>query len=290
VNKIALGTAQFGMDYGINNRRGKIPQNELFEILNLAFQSGIDTLDTAHSYGDSETLIGAFSENFKKKIKVVSKLPACNPQEVNNIFLSSLEKLKVKSIYGYLIHNFKAYSENPKIWNILETFKSHKQIKKIGFSIYYPYELESLLENKVNMDIIQVPYSIFDQRFVPYFPELKKNGIEVHIRSVFLQGLVFKDPDELDNHFVRVKDKVRKLHLLSSELGISVASLCVDFTILNKFVDKVIVGIDGMDHFREIISSLSYLADVERVINTLSIFKEDDENIILPINWTSVTA
>ena len=94
-NKIALGTAQFGMDYGINNTRGKLPKNEVFEILNLASKSGVDTLDTAYSYGESETLIGEFIAKNKKGFHIISKLPKCEISEVENILNSSLFKLNI---------------------------------------------------------------------------------------------------------------------------------------------------------------------------------------------------
>jgi len=284
-NKIALGTAQFGMDYGINNQRGKIPEKEVFEILYEALSSGIDTLDSAYAYGDSEAVIGNFIRESRKDFKIVSKSPKCEIKEMESIFDSSLKQLGINAFYGYLIHSFDHYRSYPEIWNKLERLKSKEKIEKIGFSLYYTSELDHILENNLNIDIIQVPYSIFDQRFAKYFQELKNKDVELHVRSVFLQGLVFRNPGELDNYFTKIKDKLENLNLLSIKQNIPIVALCLNFAVLNSFVDKVVVGVDSLNNLKEIISSLKYHGDVQNIISKLSLFKEEDENIILPFNW-----
>lgn len=288
-NKVALGTAQFGMNYGINNLRGKIPRDEVFDILNLALKSGVNTLDTAYSYGESETLIGEFIAENKKDFHIISKLPKCELSEVENILNSSLLKLNIDAFYGYMIHNFQYYIKNPDIWNILETLKSNGKIEKIGISLYYPYELEYLIKNGIKMDLIQVPYSIFDQRFEQYFSKLKNSDVEIHVRSVFLQGLVFKNPDELLGHFEKIKEKIIYLNSISTKLNVPIAALCINFAILNEFVDKVVVGVDSADNLHDIVSSSKYHIKVNDVLYELSNFKENDENIILPVNWKVIT-
>lgn len=285
MHKVALGTAQFGMNYGINNKRGKIPKKEVFEILTEALKSGIDTLDTAYSYGESEAVIGEYIKKYKKKIKIVSKLPKCNPKEVKNIFHFSVKRLNGSSLYGYMIHSFQNYVENSKIWNIMEQLKSDGKIEKIGFSIYFPNEVEYFLKNNIKIDIIQIPYSIFDQRFAEYLPELKNKDVEIYARSVFLQGLVFKHPDRLNDYFVKIKKKIENLNSLSIKLNIPIASICINFAVLNKFIDKVVVGVDSIENLKEIIRSPNYLNDVENILPMLSGFKVDDEKIILPLNW-----
>ena len=285
MNKIALGTVQFGMDYGISNKRGKIPRDEVFEILKEASEFGIDTLDTAYLYGESETVIGDFIKKYKKQFRLVTKSPDCKIEQIEDLFDISLKKLNIRRIYGYLIHNFQHYKENPKIWDILEKLKKENKIQKIGFSLYYPSELECLLKKKIEIDIIQVPYSIFDRRFEPFFNEIKNKNVEIHVRSVFLQGLVFKNPEELVGHFAKIKEKILALNSLSMKYDIPMGALCLNFAILNDSVDKVVVGVDSIENFKENVSSLDYLTDVRNIINQLSQFKEDDEKIILPVNW-----
>jgi len=284
-NKIALGTAQFGMDYGINNKKGKIPKDEVFKILTESLNFNIDILDTAYAYGESELVIGEFIKNNQKQFRIISKLPECTPEKVIGLFEESLKHLGVDSLYGYMIHSFGQYQKNPEIWEILKDLRSNGKIKKIGFSLYYPSELDHLLENRIEFDLIQVPYNIFDQRFGQYFSKLKEKEIEIYVRSVFLQGLVFKNPSQLDEYFAAIKEKLRRLHSLCAKIDVPVVSLCLNFAILNKFVDRVVVGVDSFDNFKEIVSSGDYIKDVETLYKELESFKLNDEKIILPFNW-----
>jgi aryl-alcohol dehydrogenase-like predicted oxidoreductase len=284
-NKIALGTAQFGLDYGISNKTGQIPENEVFDILNESMRSGIDVLDTAYVYGNSELVIGNYTKKHRHVFKIISKLPECDPKDVKNIFESSLEWLGADDLYGYMCHSFQHYRDNPEIWSILKTLKSEGKINKIGLSLYYPSELEYIIENKINVDIIQVPYNVFDRRFEQYFPVLKNKGVEIFVRSVFLQGLVFKEPSELDDYFAKIKGKIATLHSLAAELDIPIASLCLNFAVLNEFVDQVVVGVDSIQNLKEIVSSFVCNADVKNVLKKLDSLREVDENMILPTNW-----
>ena len=290
-SRLVLGTAQFGMDYGINNKRGKIPKKEAFKILQEAIDSGIDSIDTASAYGESEAILGDFIKEFTGEIKIVSKLlPDCGHRQVNEAVKSSLGKLNVHTLYSCLIHSFEDYKKDRRIWEELEKLKSDGKIKKIGFSLYFPLELESVLGDNLKIDMIQVPFSIFDQRFSPYLSELKKRKVEIYTRSVFLQGLVFKKPDGLDNYFERIRDKIRRLNLLSKELEVPISALCINFVLFNEFIDRVVVGVDTLENLREIICAVNYSAKVKSIIHRLSGLREDNEKIILPFNWDFVKA
>ena len=141
------------------------------------------------------------------------------------------------------------------------------------------------MENNLNIDLIQVPYSIFDQRFARYFQELKSKDVEIHVRSVFLQGLVFRNPGELDNYFIKIKDKLENLNLLSGKQNIPMVALCLNFVALNESIDKVVVGVDSLNNLKEIVSSLDYMNGVRNILQELYSFREDDEYMILPLNW-----
>lgn len=284
-NKLVLGTAQFGMDYGINNERGKIPREEVFEILSEALSSGIDTFDTAYDYGESELLIGEFVKTFQKNLRIISKLPKCEPSEVDSLFNTSIDRLGVDSLYGYYIHNFQNYIENQGIWEVLEDMKAGEKIRKIGFSLYYPSELEYILNNNVNVDMIQLPYSVFDRRFEKYFSTLKNKNVEIYVRSIFLQGLGFRDPLKLKGSFEKIKDKILGLRLISKKMNIPLASLFLNFVMLNNYVDRVVIGVDSLENLREIVTYSSQENEVEPVMEELAFYRENDEQIILPVNW-----
>lgn len=285
MNDIILGTAQFGMDYGINNTRGKIPYDEIPAIMDRSFASGVDTVDTAVSYGESESIIGNYLKRSKKPFKVISKLPACGSEDVRKIVSGSLKKLNASTICGYLIHNFASYEKDAKVWSELEHLREGGIIEKIGFSLYTPSELEKILKAGLEIDIIQIPYSIFDHRFTPYLSALKKMGIELHARSVFLQGLCFKDPEKVGENFTPFKQILKKLRTLSGESAVPVSSICLDFVLQDEFIDKVIVGVDNLRHLEEILKAPEYSAKVNDILCKLDSFTLEDEDIILPFRW-----
>lgn len=286
MDKIVLGTAQFGMDYGINNKRGKIPLSEAYKILNLAIESKIDTLDTAVSYGESEEVLGKLMKGSVYEWKIISKLPECKNSQVEAIVDTSLKKLNITKLYGCLIHSFDSYKRDMRIWDGLERLKADSKITKIGFSLYYPKELEFILQKNIRIDLVQLPFNIFDQRFLSYLPQLKEKGIELYARSVFLQGLVFKDPKELGGYFDPIRKKIEELKYLSMESEIPIFALCLNFVLMTNDIDKVVAGVDNLLNLREIVSVLDFSSRLNSAIfGQLSDFRIDDENIILPFKW-----
>lgn len=285
MNKIVLGTAQFGMDYGINNKRGKVSQKEVFVILNKAMENGIDTFDTAHAYKESEKVLGEFIKFHRNKLRIISKLPECVANEVRDKVRDSLDRLNLSSIYGYLIHRFEDYEKDNDIWLELEKLKRQGKIEKIGFSLYFPSQLERIIKTGLKIDIVQIPFSVFDQRFKAYFPELRKRNVEIHVRSIFLQGLVFKKPLELDNYFKSIQSRIEKLHMLSNDTGIPVFALCLNFVFKNEFIDKVVIGVDSALQLNDLIRSSVFFHESDKAFLLLSDLALNDENVILPFKW-----
>jgi aryl-alcohol dehydrogenase-like predicted oxidoreductase len=285
MNKIILGTAQFGMDYGIHNERGRIPKEEVFQILDKAAIEGIETLDTAYAYGESENIIGGFIKSTGKKMRVITKLPACGHSEVRKMVEESLRSLNSSALEGCLIHNFAHYKEDVGIWDELEGLKREGKVKKIGFSLYHPGELEEIFKEKLKADIVQVPLNIFDRRFSDYLPQTRERGIEVHARSVFLQGLVFEAPQKLGSHFKSIKNTLERLNKISDEASIPLFALCLNFVLQNEFVDHAVVGIDSIGHLDQIVAISNHSVSMNRVNPQLADLRVDDENIILPFNW-----
>ncbi len=285
-NKLALGTVQFGMDYGINNKQGQIPKTQVFQILNYVKSNGIDTLDTAYNYGESEKVIGAFIKQASQKdFKLISKLPDAQPNQLLKVFKQSLLNLNTKKLQGYLFHSFQSFLNHPENLEILKDLKNKGLINQIGFSLYYPSEAEYLIKNKVEFDLIQIPYNIFDQRFDKIINKLKKTGKEIHTRSVFLQGLMFKKPNELTGQFNSIKTKIEEINHLAEKLNLSISAICLNFALLNKNIDKVVIGVDNLNNLKENIHDLNFKESVEKIYPTLLKLKVTDEDIILPTNW-----
>jgi uncharacterized protein len=285
MSKLALGTVQFGLDYGINNSRGRVPKDEVFAILNRARQAGIDTLDTAYGYGESEAVLGEYLRGKNNDHKIISKLPKGKAAELKDVPADSLKRLGISQFYGYLLHDLNSFIADPSLWALLQKLKQEGLAKKIGFSLYYPAEVDQLLEQGIKFDLVQVPYNIFDRRFEDKFAQLKKLGVEVHVRSVFLQGLAFKAPQNLPETLRPLAPRLEKLRALSERSGLSLPELCLGFVLANDSIDKVVVGVDGLDNLNEIINSASGGKLNAQLKSDLAQLREDDEALILPINW-----
>jgi len=283
--KLGLGTVQFGMDYGINNTRGKVLKEEAFEILKVAWNNGIDMLDTSALYGESEYVIGQFLKENNVPFEIISKLPPCYADDVETRLCESLKKLDRDRLFGYLVHHFDFFRGNRHIWDFLQKAKLQKKVDKLGFSLYYPQEVEYLIRENVEFDMVQVPFSVFDQRFSGALKVLREGNVEIHVRSVFLQGLVFKNALTMHGIFENFKYKLSSLHSISQDINVPISALCLNFAVLNEYVDKVIIGTESLNNLRENINALSYQDRVGDVYNSLLDLKEDNEKIILPFNW-----
>lgn len=289
VKRLCLGTVQFGLDYGIANQRGKISEGEVGQILTYAHQVGIDTIDTGQAYGDSEHVIGKFIEGGMCDFNIITKTPSLNGFEgegnAKNIIQPSLKALGREKIYGYLVHQFSDYLTHHALWGMMEELKREGIVQKIGFSIYKPEELELLFDRNVPFDIIQFPYSIFDRRFEQYFSRLKEKNIEINVRSVFLQGLAFLNPDTLPEHLVHARDDLKRLIDASKEINVPVHAVCLNFVLLNSDIDIAIIGIDSLEQLKQNIDAVKFLSEVQRIYDDIKAISINDESILLPYNW-----
>jgi aryl-alcohol dehydrogenase-like predicted oxidoreductase len=201
--RLAIGTAQFGFKYGIFNKK-KIDIKEFKKIEKLILKSKVTFIDTAINYGESETVIG---KSKLKKLSIITKIKipngnVCLNNWVNKTIKSSLARLKVNSIYGVLVHDFRdVLGVKGRLYlKILRELKKRGIIKKIGLSIYNPMELKKVWKFW-KPDIVQAPFNIFDQRLLNqgWIKKLKKNKKEIFVRSCFLQGLLINDYTLINN-------------------------------------------------------------------------------------------
>ncbi len=286
INRICLGTAQFGLDYGIANTRGRMSEEDVKTVLKYASAHGVKVLDTAAVYGQSEEAIGRALKHLNRSFDIVSKLPSSSDGKsgVRETVLSSLKKLGIKKTYGYLLHSFEDY-RRPEIWDELNGLKSDGIVEKVGMSLYLPQEAEQLLKDKVALDIVQVPYSIFDRRFEPYLSQFKKQGVEVFVRSVFLQGLAFLDPNKLPASLVGARAQLNSLRKISVKGGVSISAMCLNFALNNPNVGRVIIGVDNPDHLKINLSDLRFFAKTKTFFEDFQMAVIKDDDILLPYRW-----
>ena len=279
--KIAIGTVQFGLDYGISNNTGMVSFGKVSEILSYAKMKGIDCLDTAQAY-NSEDVLGRIA--VAKDFNIISKFSDVD-SPISETFKSSLSLLNVNEIYGYLAHSFSIIEKNFEHYKKLIEFKREGLIHKIGVSLYHPEEAQYLLDRGIEVDLIQIPYSVFDQRFNAILPKLKEKGIEIHSRSTFLQGLIFLEIEKLHPYFYSVKNKLKDYHDFCSKIMLDASAVALNFVIANEYIDKVVLGITNVDELKINLDALNYFELVNDRIEELGDFKINDEKILLPYLW-----
>jgi aryl-alcohol dehydrogenase-like predicted oxidoreductase len=273
IEKIGLGTVQFGLDYGISNKQGITSTDEVRSILDYARSIGIDLIDTAYGYGTSEEVLGKVGTD---TFNIVSKfLPSASELNIKDQVNTSLQRLGVNHLYGLLAHRPIELIKNPWDWEYLLKLKQDKVVSKIGFSFNSPDEADILISSGYIPDLIQVPFNYLDNRFKPSIVELKKNGCEVHARSAFLQGLFFIDPEQLDDFFSEVKHVIIQLQTN----GASLPGLLLKYCLQMPFIDKVIIGVNNKKQLIENIGSIN--TDEQLVENKVEIKHE----ILTPSKW-----
>lgn len=288
--KLALGSAQFGLPYGVANKTGKTPEAEVEKILQIGFDHGIDTIDTAIAYGDSEKVLGTIGVN---QFKVVTKLPACNvePAEVKNwvykLLEGSLTRLRIDSLYALLLHNPRDLTSGlgEELAGVLSNLRSTGRVEKIGVSIYDPLELEAAT-GAFPLNIVQAPANLVDRRLERsgWLSRLNVQNIEVHVRSPFLQGLLLMPRHAIPSRFDRWSWLWDRWHGNLKELNISPLSPCLSYSLSLPHVDRVVVGVESVLQLRELIESASF----ESPSNDWSFMGHDDLELVYPSRWAGL--
>lgn len=260
-NKLVIGTAQFGINYGIANSLGQVKSEEAKKILDYALSEDINYIDTATSYGESEKVLG---NNDVNRFKIITKIPKI-PHDQTNVYdwlepsvLDSLNRLNVKSIHALLLHSPEDLLgvHGLTIYKGLRELKSKGIVKKIGVSVYSIDEIE-VITDKYDIDIIQCPLNLVDRSLVEsgWHKRLKKMGIEIHVRSIFMQGLLLMKKDLIPNNFSKWKNIWSKWHSWVEEKNINTLDACIAFVSSIDEIDRIIVGVDSLEHLEEIVQS-----------------------------------
>jgi aryl-alcohol dehydrogenase-like predicted oxidoreductase len=291
MSKIALGTAQFGLDYGISNTHGKTNENNVDKILQYAYNNGIDTIDTATQYGNAESVIGRCTDN-NHNWKIVTKTPhfsgSCidkvHSKQLIQYFNKSMSNLKKKNVYGLLMHSCDdLFKHNGNLlFDEMKAFKSAGMVEKIGVSIYSSDQIDRILDN-YSIDLIQLPINIFDQRLIDdgSLAKLKKYNVEIHARSVFLQGLLLMPFENIHPWFNPIIGTLEEFHSEGKKRGMSPLQLSIGFVQSISEIDKIVIGVNTLRQLSEIINI------IPTRINTTDLSNMSIRNtaFINPSNW-----
>ena len=289
MSKIALGTAQFGLPYGISNTRGQVNRNELEAIFQVARSANISLLDTAIAYGNSEESIGA-SDSLG--FEIVTKLPPLSGAEtsvsqwVQFQVANSLTKLKRNSVYGLLLHNpsdlLGPYGD--ELLTSLENLKRDGVIQKFGISIYSPNELDSLTAYKPHFlpDIVQTPLNIFDRSIESsgWLTRLFDMNVEIHARSVFLQGLLMQTATERSTAFNNWSSMFTEFESWINAQQLNPLAACLGHVLSYPEVAKIILGVTSANELKQIIAALS-----TNHLRAPQSLQSLDVDLIQPMNW-----
>lgn len=287
--KIALGTVQFGLEYGVANQTGRVPPEAAKSILQQAAVQGVDTLDTAIAYGDSEAILGQAGVD---GWNVITKLPRL-PEGCVDVAAwveaqteGSLNRLGASQLHGVLLHCPEQLlgADGRSLFRALWRIKTQGLTRKIGVSVYRPEELDRLMA-EMQFDLVQAPLNILDRRLVEsgWARQLKKQGTEIHVRSAFLQGLLLMAPDQRPAKFSRWNSIWSEWSRWLGETGLTPLQACLGYAMGVEDVDKVVVGIDSAKQFQEIFaarnSSLPNLPNWPQPI---------DADLINPSHWNQL--
>ncbi|MCQ2153877.1 MAG: aldo/keto reductase [Bacteroidales bacterium] len=272
--KLVLGTVQFGCRYGINSA-GRPDAKAVNDIAVAAFSSGVSLLDTSSAYGESEDVLGSCEAC--RPFGIVSKYPK-GGGGVAEAFETSLRRLGRTSLYGYLLHHFDVWKENPGIWDDFLCLRDTGRVSKIGFSLYSPEELDMILEKGVEFDLLQIPRNVFDRKFDTYLKELCESGVEIHVRSTFLQGLFFKDRDSLPERLKPMRKYLEALDRCAADNNMGIHEIALNFNVHNPYVGGVLVGVDNVAQLRSNIIAIGDRA-VDPGIDVA------ETALLNPVNW-----
>lgn len=282
--KLALGTVQFGLNYGAFNLSGKPSADEVKNILTCAAKNQIRTLDTAAAYGESEKVLGECMSG--SEWQVVTKIPPVTSlaMSVEESFVNSLLNLRCSSVYALMMHSADDLLGDRRnaLWDSLCRLKHEGKVEKIGISIYREDQVEQVLK-EFPLEIVQVPISILDQRLLKSgcLGRLKDRGIEVHARSIFLQGLVLNPVESLKSFFDPMKPQLTQMRSTFSALGITSLEASLAFVRDLAEVDKMVVGVESTTQLQEIVSAYK----AEKLANPSQFAWSGDVQFLNPGSW-----
>jgi len=286
MNRIVLGGAQLGLPYGILNGGETLSREEAARILNTAVDHGIDSIDTAIAYGQSESIIGATSEN---RFKIISKLPP-HPVDISNVsewvhsqVHGSLSRLKCTSLDALLLHRPQDLTgdQGAELYAAIGSLMAEKMIHRFGVSIYSPNDLEGII-GTFDIHVVQAPLNVFDRRILGVTDQLSALNIEVHARSVFLQGVLIANPKDRPRRFEPWSEHFALFDEWVRSSGVSAMACCMGFALQQPGIAKLVIGTTSAKSLDEIMNSIP-----NSVLEVPAHLQSSVEQLIDPRVWNA---
>jgi len=280
LDKIALGTVQFGLAYGINNTAGQTKRDEVSKILNRCKELGIRHIDTAAAYGSAENVLGEViqSEGLSHSFQITTKYKS---DGFNNLSLStsnSLLKLRIDKLYCQMFHSYRDFKND-------EDCIRPNSVDKIGVSVYTNEELLDTIENSI-IRVVQSPFNLFDNDAVrgEALKKAKEKGVEIQVRSAFLQGLFFMDRNSLPLSLRELKSHLEALDRICSDNQITMSQLALGYCLSKDYIDKVVIGVDSLEQLNLNIEAIKTPLP-KFIIEEIDNIKVTNQSLLNPTNW-----
>ena len=278
LEKLGLGTVQFGQAYGISNRQGQVTAPEAARILALAADSGIRLLDTAANYGEAEAVL---ARRDTRPFRIVTKTIGVG-HGVEAVVARARQSATMLRADTLLVHAASdlAGTDGDALWRALLGLRDDGTFRKIGISVYVADDPASLAK-RFRPDVMQLPFSLLDQRLLANgtLSALDDLGVEIHARSLFLQGLLFLDelPEKLGGataHLTKIKTQLR-------DASVSPLAAALGFVLARPEIAFGLVGVTSADELQDIIAATTVgLPDLDWASFALS-----DETVLTPSLW-----
>jgi aryl-alcohol dehydrogenase-like predicted oxidoreductase len=286
MNRIVLGGAQLGLPYGILNGGETLSREEVARILDTAVDRGIDSIDTAIAYGQSESVIGETSQN---RFNIISKLPPL-PVDISNVsewvhsqVQGSLSRLKCASLNALLLHRPQDLTgaRGAELYAAIRSLMAEKMIHRFGVSIYSPDDLEGIIDT-FEIHVVQAPLNVFDRRILGITDQLSALNIEVHVRSVFLQGVLIASPQDRPHRFEPWSEHFALFDEWVRSSGMSAMACCMGFALQQPGIAKLVIGTTSAKSLHEIMNSIP-----NSVLEAPTHLQSSVEQLIDPRFWNA---
>jgi len=293
---LVLGTAQLGLNYGIANKEGKPSQERAKDIVAEAWEQGIRFFDTAQAYGESESvlgecLVGLGNGTSGNEPAVISKLhPEIGPSDEQSVLRAvgeSLERLRIKMLWGLLLHR-ESWLEGATepLERVADRLKREGKIKFFGISVYSP-EMAAKALNAAGIDLVQVPFNVVDQRALRQgiFESAKKNNKRIFVRSVYLQGLLLLDPNDLPFNMLFSRSALSLFHEAARRANLSPKLLALSYVVQNAGGSLIVIGAEEPSQVKDNVDLLKKAQQV--ALPDLKFLGQEDPKLINPAAWSA---
>lgn len=286
IEKLVLGTVQFGLNYGINNTSGKPSEQQVEQILCMAYDRGIRCLDSAEAYGDSHSVIGNFhSKHPEKKFDIITKMPHNLKGDLVDKIKTYVNDLNVNSLKSILFHSYETFKQFEDKLPLLNEYKQKGLFETIGVSVYTNAQVDDVLKNNL-IKVIQLPFNLLDNANLRQsaLQRAKDAGKTIHTRSAYLQGLFFMPPGNSNDNFQSLSKEIFKLRNIAEQSNIDMQTLALSYCLNQQLIDNVLIGVDNLQQLKQNLEVADFQLP-ENVIAEINTIFVNNPDLLNPSLW-----